>query len=57
MNFWKERGYRFYNPDIREYSVLDIIHIFFPTIEQIPKYADIGFSKHIDPKPIQENDK
>ena len=53
-NFWIERGYNFYNPDIRDYSILEIVNIFFPQLDVIPDYVDYNFSNCIDFVRIQE---
>jgi len=47
-NFWIKLGYNFYDPDIREYSILDMIQLFFPFISSIPNYVDYNFSNCVD---------
>lgn len=47
-NFWIDRGYDFYSPDIRDYSILGMIQLFFKDIESIPKYIDYNFSNCVD---------
>lgn len=52
-NFWIDKGYKFYDPDIRDYSILELIQLFFKDINEIPPYIDYSFSKHIDYKYVQ----
>lgn len=52
--YWISKGYRFYDPDIRDYSILEMIQIFFPEIKSIPDYIDYNFSKCIDYTIIQK---
>lgn len=52
-NFWINKGYKFYDPDIRDYNILELIQIFFKDIETIPPYIDYSFSKHIDYTKVQ----
>lgn len=52
-NFWINKGYSFYAPDIRDYSILEMIQIFFPKISSIPQYIDYNFSNCIDFTKIQ----
>lgn len=53
-NYWLSRGYKFYDPDIRDYSILDMIQMFFPNIKEIPDYIDYNFSNCIDYTKVQE---
>lgn len=46
--FWKNKGYKFYSPDIRNYSIIDIIQMFFPNISEIPSYVVLEYEKCID---------
>lgn len=46
--YWINRGYKFYDPDIRNYSILQIIQLFFPHIKSIPSYINYNFSNCID---------
>ena len=41
--YWINRGYRFYALDIRDYNVIDMIKIFFPTIIELPNYIKTNF--------------
>ena len=43
-NYWINRGYSFYAPDIRDYSIIEMIQIFFPNISCIPSYVKL----HVD---------
>lgn len=51
--FWIEKGYDFYALDIRDYKVLEMVQVFFPTINTIPDYVDYNFSKPSNPKEVQ----
>jgi hypothetical protein len=53
-NFWLTNGYDFYDPDIRDYSILEMIKLFFPSINAIPDYIDYNFSNCIDFIPLQD---
>lgn len=53
-NFWVDRGYDFYSPDIRNYTILGMIQIFFRDIKLIPNYIDYNFSNCVDFLEIQE---
>ena len=52
-DFWLKLGYDFYDPDIRDYSILEMVQIFFPNIKELPKYIDYNFSNCIDFTGIQ----
>ena len=47
-DFWINKGYDFYAPDIRDYSILEMIQLFFPNIDKIPDYVDYNFSNCVD---------
>lgn len=53
-DFWINRGYNFYDPDIRDYSILQMIQLFFKDIKEIPNYIDYHFGDCIDFRKIQE---
>ena len=38
-DYWLLKGYKFYDPDIREYSVIEMLQLFFPSIKSIPPYV------------------
>lgn len=52
-NFWINKGYQFYAVDQRDYTVLEMINIFFPYIKEIPSYVDFGYSNKINDVKIQ----
>lgn len=52
--YWVEAGYAFYDPDIRDHTVLEMIQIFFPHIIQIPKYIDFEYANKLDDIKAQE---
>lgn len=39
--FWVDNGYDFYAVDHRDYTILEMIQIFFPYIDEIPDYVDV----------------
>lgn len=39
-NFWIEKGYNFYAVDHREYTIIEMINMFFDYINEIPDYVD-----------------
>lgn len=47
-DYWINRGYNFYDPDIRNYNVLEMIQLFFPSITKIPDYIDYHYSDVVD---------
>lgn len=51
--FWTENGYKFYDPDIRDYTVLEMCRLFFD-IEELPDYINYEYSNKINIKKIQE---
>ena len=52
--YWQDKGYAFYDPDIRDYNVLELIQLFFPTISEIPKYINLKFSESLNCPLIQD---
>lgn len=53
-NYWLNKGYKFYDPDIREYSILEMVQLFFPDIKELPSYIDFNFSNCIDYTKVQD---
>lgn len=53
-SFWINQGYSFYDPDIRDYSILQMIQLFFKDIKEVPNYIDYHFGDCIDFRKIQE---
>lgn len=53
-NYWINRGYSFYDPDIRDYTFLGLIQLFFPQIEKIPDYIDYNYSNCVDANKVQQ---
>lgn len=47
-NFWIDKGYNFYAIDQRNYTVLEMIQLFFPTVKSVPDYIDFGYSNKFD---------
>lgn len=52
--FWIEKGYSFYALDQREYTVLEMIKIFFPYINKMPDYIDFEYSNKLNDIKIQK---
>lgn len=46
--YWINRGFNFYAPDIRDYTPLGLVQLFFPEIKTIPDYFIPSFSKTIN---------
>lgn len=46
--FWVDKGYRYFAVDQRDYTVLEMVQIFFPYIAKIPEYVDISYSNTFD---------
>lgn len=46
-NYWVNNGYNFYALDIRDYTVVQMIQLFFPNISEIPNYVKTS-SENID---------
>lgn len=51
--FWLAKGYSFYAPDIRDYSILGMCQIFFNILE-IPEWINYNYSNKINVKEAQE---
>lgn len=51
--FWEDSGYRFYNPDIRDYSVLEMCNLFFD-LDKLPEYVSQNYGKCINAKVVQD---
>lgn len=50
--YWIRKGYDFYDPDIRDYSILGMCQIFFD-IKELPNYLDYSLNKKINLHEIQ----
>lgn len=50
--YWISKGYKFYEPDIRDYSILDMCRIFF-NIDTIPNWINYEYSNKLNIKKIQ----
>lgn len=46
--FWIDKGYDFYALDHRDYTVVEMIQVFFPEIDEIPGYIDYEYSNKFD---------
>lgn len=51
--FWLDKGYSFYDPDIRNYTVLEMCQLFFD-IDELPDYINYEYSNKINIKKIQD---
>ena len=52
-DFWVNKGYSFYSPDIRDYSVLGMCQLFF-NIDKLPDYINYEYSNKLNIKKAQE---
>lgn len=52
-DYWINKGYNFYDPDIRDYTVLEMCQLFFP-INEIPNYVDYNYANKLNIKEIQD---
>lgn len=52
-DFWIKKGYNFYAPDIRDYSILEMCQLFF-NIQELPDYIDFSKGKKLDIINIQK---
>lgn len=50
--FWVEKGYSFYAPDIRDYSILEMCQLFFD-INEIPDWINYDYSNKLNIKTAQ----
>lgn len=46
--YWINKGYDFYAIDHRDYTILEMIQMFFPYIKNIPDYIDYDYSNKFD---------
>lgn len=53
-NFWKQKGYMVYTPDIRNYTVLEMAQIFFPNLTEIPEWIRYDFENKLNLDVAQE---
>lgn len=47
-DYWENKGYTVYTPDIRDYSVIDMVKLFFPNISKIPEWIDYRFCNKLN---------
>lgn len=52
-DFWINKGYKFYAPDIRDYNVLEMLQLFFD-VDEIPDYIDFSYANKLNIKLIQK---
>lgn len=52
-DYWINRGYDFYAPDIRNYTILEMLQLFF-NINKIPEYVNFSYANKLNIKLIQE---
>lgn len=50
--YWQTKGYQFYDPDIRDYTILQLCQLFFD-IKEIPKWIDFEYGNKINIFKIQ----
>ena len=53
-DYWISQGYKFYAIDHRDYSIIEMIQIFFPEIKSVPEYVDMEYSNKINDIKIQQ---
>ena len=46
--YWMNRGYTVYTPDIRDYTVLEMAKIFFPFLDKIPDWVQYDFENKLN---------
>lgn len=51
-DYWVSRGYNFYDPDIRDYTILEMCQIFFD-IDTIPRFINYEYSNKLNLKKAQ----
>lgn len=47
-DYWENRGYTVYTPDIRDYTVLEMAKIFFPDLDKIPDWVRYDFENKLN---------
>ena len=47
-DFWKQKGYSFYAVDQRDYTILEMIQLFFHDIKSIPEYINYNYSNKVN---------
>lgn len=52
-DFWISKGYDFYAPDIRDYSILEMCQLFF-NIKSLPDWINYEYSNKLNLKMVQE---
>ncbi len=52
--YWIDKGYAFYDPDIRDYSVIEMARLFFD-INEIPSFVDLNIANKINIKKVQQS--
>lgn len=52
-SFWINKGYKFYDPDIRDYSILEMCQLFF-NIKEIPSFINYSYNKKLNIKDAQD---
>lgn len=53
-NYWINKGYAFYDIDQRDYTVLEMVQLFFPNYKEIPSYIDFGYSNKMNDVEVQK---
>lgn len=53
-NFWESKGFDVFTPDIRDYTIIELIQLFFPDIKTIPDYVDLKYNSKPDINYLQE---
>ena len=53
-DYWISLGYSFFDPDIRDYTIIELVNIFFDNIKTIPNYVDYNWSNITNFTKVQE---
>ena len=53
-NYWIDKGYTFYDPDSRDYSVMGMVQLFFPNIKRRPDYIIYSYGDRVNEQRLQE---
>lgn len=51
--FWIRKGYKFYDPDIRDYTILELCKLFFD-INELPTWINYEYGNKLNIKKIQD---
>lgn len=52
-NYWIDRGYKMYQLDYRDYTIVEMVNIFFNDIDSIPEWVDTTYNSSISHSDVQ----